>query len=177
MKTTLESVVIVATGKPKWEDERVMYALEDFFENPDEKILISGTKGGKFLLSSQPGKIYRSLRKEGIPRNRFILETESKTTAENAYLICKKLKDEDIGHLKVVSQPTQLWRFRRFFNMSQEAGFLDKDVEMEYLPTVKNSLYEPIQDFVYGCLAWISNFLKYPNAEKYSERMGREFKE
>ena len=61
----------------------------------------------------------------------------------------------------MVSNPSHLWRFRFLFNKAREEGLIDKDVEINYVPTRKNFLFEDVHDAVYGITSLLYYLLKW----------------
>lgn len=160
--------ILVPTGSHKADKERASEGAEYYEEHNNENfsILISGSVDGKFgkrFISSQPGHIYKYMRRKKVPRDSFLFEPKSKNTAENVVYSCKKIKEKGIKKVDVVSNPSHLWRFKFLFDKAKEEGLIDKDVEINYVPTERNFLFEDVGEAFYGVASYLDYLIKYHN--------------
>jgi len=160
--------ILVPTGSHKSDRERAGRGAKYYHshENQEEGapfILISGSVdkkyGGRFP-SSQPGHIYKYMRKEDVPKDAFLFEPESKNTAENVLYSAKVIRKKGIKVVDVVSNPSHLWRFKSLFKKAKEEGLIDKGVKINYIPTRKNVLFEDVGDALYGIAAHLKHSLE-----------------
>lgn len=160
--------ILVPTGSHKSDRERAERGAEYYHSHENQKegtpfILISGSvdeKYGEHFPSSQPGHIYKYMRREDIPRNAFLFEPKSKNTSENVLYSAEVISKKGIKKVDVVSNPSHLWRFKSLFNKAKEEGLIDKDVKINYIPTRKNVLFEDVGDALYGIAAHLKYSLK-----------------
>jgi uncharacterized SAM-binding protein YcdF (DUF218 family) len=156
--------ILVPTGSHKSDRERARIGAEYYHEHEKERpsVLISGSVdekyGGRFP-TSQPGHIYKYMRKEEVPRDAFLFEPESKNTAENVLYSAKVIRKKGIKVVDVVSNPSHLWRFKSLFKKAKEEGLIDKGVKINYIPTRKNVLFEDVGDALYGIAAHLKHSL------------------
>ncbi len=157
--------ILVPTGSHKSDRERAERGEEYYHKHEKERpsVLISGSvdeKYGERFPSSQPGHIYKYMRKEDVPRDAFLFEPESKNTAENVLYSAEVIKKKGIKTVDVVSNPSHLWRFKSLFKKAKEEGLVDEDVKINYIPTRKNVLFEDAGDALYGIAAHLKHSLE-----------------
>jgi uncharacterized SAM-binding protein YcdF (DUF218 family) len=160
--------ILVPTGSHKSDRERAKKGSEYFHSHENQKegapfILISGSvdeKYGKRFPSSQPGHIYKYMRKEDVPRGAFLFEPESKNTSENVLYSAEVIRKKGIKVVDVVSNPSHLWRFKSLFKKAKEEGLIDEDVKINYISTRKNVLFEDVRDALYGIAAHLKHSLE-----------------
>lgn len=160
--------ILVPTGSHKSDRERAGKGAKYYHSHENQKegapfILISGSVdekyGGRFP-SSQPGHIYKYMRKEDVPRGSFLFEPESKNTEENVLYSAGVIKKRGIKVVDVVSNPSHLWRFKSLFKKAKEEGLIDEEVKINYIPTRKNVLFEDVGDALYGITAYLKHSLE-----------------
>jgi uncharacterized SAM-binding protein YcdF (DUF218 family) len=159
--------ILVPTGSHKSDRERAGRGAKYYHshENQEEGapfILISGSvdkKYGERFPSSQPGHIYKYMRKEDVPKDAFLFEPESKNTAENVLYSAKVIRKKGIKVVDVVSNPSHLWRFKSLFKKAKEEGLIDKGVKINYISTRKNVLFEDVGDALHGIAAHLKHSL------------------
>jgi len=163
--------ILVPTGSHKSDRERARRGAKYYHEHEKERpsVLISGSvdeKYGRRFPTSQPGHIYKYMRKEDVPRDAFLFEPESKNTEENVLYSAKVIRKKGIKVVDVVSNPSHLWRFKSLFKKAKEEGLIDKGVKINYIPTRSNVLFEDVGDALYGIAAHLKNSLKPKNLPK-----------
>lgn len=159
--------ILVPTGSHEADRERAGRGAEYYHshENQEEGapfVLISGSvdeKYGERFPSSQPGHIYKYMRRRDVPRNAFLFEPTSKKTSENVLYSAEVIRKKGIKVVDVVSNPSHLWRFKSLFKKAKEEGLIDEDVRINYIPTRKNVLFEDVGDALYGIAAYLKHFL------------------
>lgn len=149
--------ILVPTGTHEADRERAKKGAKYYHEHEDREpeVLVSGSHDVQPFLSSQPGHIYKYLRKGKVPREDIIFEPYSKNTAENVVYSCDVIRKEGIKRIDVVSNPSHLWRFRYLFDKAKDEGLIDKDVKIGYIPTRRNFLFEDVKDGVYGIMHYL----------------------
>lgn len=151
--------ILVPTGSDEADRERALKGAKYYHahEKDEPYVLISGSTDEKPFVSSQPGHIYKYMRRDKVPRGSFLFEPKSKNTAENVVYSAEVIRKKGIRTVDVVSNPSHLWRFRFLFDKAREEGLIDEDVRINYIPTRRNFLFEDVKDAVYG----ITHYLYY----------------
>ena len=155
--------ILVPTGSHQADRERAGKGVKYYHEHDDREpqVLISGSHDVKPFLNSQPGHIYKYMRKGGVKRKDILFEPYSKNTAENVFYSCDIIRKEKIKKVDVVSDPSHLWRFKFLFNKACDEGLIGKDVKIEYVPTRRNFLFEDVKEAVYGMAAYLGYLWKW----------------
>lgn len=158
--------ILVPTGSNEADRERARRGAEYYLAHreDDPEVLISGSVDGKYgrdFLTSQPGHIYKYMRRGKVPKGEFLFEPESKNTAENVVYSCDVVKKKGIRKLDVVSNPSHLWRFKFLFKKARDEGLIGEDVEINYVPTRRNVLFEDVSDALYGVAAYVKERAKW----------------
>src|SRR4030042_5740629 len=91
LNESLETIVIPTGPSYEADRQRTEAGIRKYKENENNsQMLISGKyNDGMCFINSQPIKIYKILRKAGIPRDRIILENKSNSTQENVLYVCE----------------------------------------------------------------------------------------
>jgi uncharacterized SAM-binding protein YcdF (DUF218 family) len=153
--------ILVPTGTPLAAKERTKTAIKEYKKETDKPyVLISGVldrdESRKIKKDSQTYDIYKEFKKKSdIKPSEFIIEGKSKDTLENFLYSIKKLKDKNIEHVKIATNPTQYWRFKLFENEAKKEGLIKNSFEMTPLYT-----HETPKEFLYGVLAYAKDFLR-----------------
>jgi len=155
VKEDLEAIV-VPTG-PSYEAgrQRAKGGAEEYSRHPNDVVIISGEfDNGKFI-GSQPGKIYRILRKSGVPRRDIILENNSGNTIENVLYTCDEIKEKGINEVTVVSDRSHAARLKMLFGRAKKEGYAPKNLKVHtYSEGIK-----PSYGFIKSTIAKINNCL------------------
>jgi len=99
---------------------------------------------GKFM-GSQPMKIYKEMRKEGVPKENFIFESKSHDTKENVKYTCEKLKEKNINEVTIVTDKPHAKRFKMLFNKAKKEGYAPKSLEVKTYSEGLDPSYGPIR--------------------------------
>lgn len=152
-------VVLVPTGDDQKADmQRANKGARFYRYYSNRFILVSGSTDGKCFLSSQPGHIYKCMRKKGVPRSKFLFESKSRNTVENVIYSCKLMKEKGIEGVSVVSNPLHLLRFYLIFNKAKKDKYVDKDLRVRYVP-VSESLIDLFKELCHESMSHIKYFL------------------
>jgi len=142
-RKTLDAIIIPTGGETKEDIERASRAGKEKIKV--KYFIISGGRGANPLPESERANIYRELRRHGIKPSQIKIEGKSSDTLENVIYSLKKFKDfKKIG---IVSYPQHLNRFEYIINKAKEEGIINKDVEIEKIPTKQTA-----KQFIYGIL-------------------------
>ena len=128
--------IVVPTG-PSYEADRQRakggaseYHKHEKLPHHSDVVIISGEFDKGRFFGSQPDKIYRVLRRNGVPKKDIILENESGTTIENVLYTCDEINKRKIDEVTVVTDALHAERFKMLFKRAQKKGYASKDLEV-----------------------------------------------
>ncbi len=127
----LEAIVVLTGPTKEIEMQRAETGVREFYKDERSLILISGSTDGRYFPGSQPGGIYKRMRKQGVPRESFIFEAKSKNTIGNVKGICEIVKEKEISKLKISTDKSHGNRFKMIFNKAKNLGYVPRDLEIE----------------------------------------------
>jgi uncharacterized SAM-binding protein YcdF (DUF218 family) len=115
--------------------QRAKEGIKQYDADSSRLIVISGQfkdKGDKQedFKNSKPIKIYKEMRKAGIPKGHFIFESDSYNTQQNIIKTLDKLKDENISGITVVTDKRHGRRFEMMFSKAKKKGIISKNLEI-----------------------------------------------
>tara|TARA_Y100000310_G_scaffold160578_1_gene160342 strand:- start:144 stop:632 length:489 start_codon:yes stop_codon:yes gene_type:complete len=122
--------LVVPTG-PTYElgiQRAVAGAREYHQRNSFEVVFISGSFEGEKFLGSQVDKIYRTLRREGIPKEDILLESSSTNTMENVLYACEEINNLEIDKIGVVTDFYHADRFLMLFERAKNEGYVSTNL-------------------------------------------------
>lgn len=136
-------VIVVPTG-PSYEvdKQRAKAGIKKYNEDKSRLVIISGEIDKIGFIGSQPMKIYKQMRQEGVPRDNFILESKSHNTRENVLYVYDKIKDkrENIKKLIIVTDKPHAKRFVMLFNKAKKHKYIHENLKIDtYSEEIKNS--------------------------------------
>ena len=142
---SLEGVIVPTGSSYEADKERARGGIKKYEEDKSRLVIISGTvDGGKFI-GSQPMKIYKEMRKGGVPKENFIFESKSHNTRENVLYTCEKLKEKGIDEVIVVTDKPHAKRFEMLFNKAKKEGYAPKNLEVKTYSEGLKPSYGPIK--------------------------------
>ena len=167
----LEAIVVPTGPSYEVDSQRANAGIKEYGEDQSRLVMISGEinekEGKRNFIGSQPMKIYKQMRKAGIPKNHFIFESKSHNTKENVKYICEKLEKlkekEDIKELIINTDKGQAKRFKMLFDIAKKEGFAPQNLEIKTYSKGIERAYGPIK----ASLAYLKDYLTF----------GRELKE
>ena len=175
MKKTIESVVIPTGPSYEIDQKRAKLGIQRYWENSAKKVFITGEiglkdqhKNPKFY-SSQPMKIYKTMRLSGIPKDNFIFEVESRNTQENVLFLLKKIKENKISSMEIETDKPHAKRFELLINLSKLMRVYPKDFEVQTCSRGLDPSYGPLK----ATIAYLKELMTFPinaNLYKYGYR-------
>ena len=127
--------IVVPTG-PTYEIgiQRAVAGTKGYLHNDAFGIVfISGSFEGKRFLGSQVDKIYRTLRKGGVPKNDIFLESRSTNTMENVLYACDEINSLGVQKVHVFTDPHHASRFLMLFERAKDKGYVSNNLIVVFL--------------------------------------------
>jgi uncharacterized SAM-binding protein YcdF (DUF218 family) len=161
----LEAIVVPTGPSYEADRQRAEGGLRKYHEDNSRLVIISGEvnekNGERKFIGSQPMKIYKQMRKQGVPRDHFIFESHSHNTQENVRYICEemdKIKDKkDITNIIIVTDEHHAKRFKMLFNKSKKYGLAPKSLKIETYSRNIERTYNPFK----ATLAYIKDYFTF----------------
>jgi len=151
----LEGIVVPTGPSHEVGSQRASKGFEKYLENPDNLIFISGEFGQEKFMGSQPMKIYKQMRKAGVPRENFIFESKSRNTQENVLYLSDKIKEKGVNHITIVTDGPHAKRFKMLFDKAKNKGYAPKNLEVETFSEGIQNSYSPLK----ANLAYIKDYI------------------
>ena len=160
---SLEAILIPTGPSDEIGEERAVVGAEQYKRHKDREnhrdvVIVTGEyngKGGRFF-GSQSDRIYRELRRSGVPKKSIILEGESEDSMDNVLYTCDEIRKRgDINEITIVSDNLHARRIEMLFGRAKDKGYVSKDLKIHtYSKGLKNSYNIPkaivayIKDFI-----------------------------
>lgn len=125
--------LVVPTG-PTYElgIQRAVAGAKEYLQKDSFGVVfISGSFEGEKFLGSQVDKIYRTLRRDGVPRKDILLESSSTNTMENVLYACDKINNLGIDNVHVFTDSLHASRFLMLFERAKNEGYVSKDLMVD----------------------------------------------
>lgn len=167
----LEGVVVPTGPSYRADHQRALGGVKKYDENRSSLVIITGemnnSKSERSFIGSQPMRIYKEMRKSGVPRDHFVFESLSHNTQENVLYILEKLKEKKINEITVITDKPHAKRFEMMFNKSKKQGIAPENLEVKtYSENINNSY-----GLVKASLAYLKDYLTFDKEiKKYKEK-------
>ena len=147
-ENVLEMIVVPTGPSGEIEKQRAEGGARLYHARPNSRVIISGYLNGitpGTFRGSQSHQIYKTLRRNGVPRGDIDIEGKSHDTLENVRYVSKILKDENIPHATVVTDRDHARRMSMLFRKAKEEGIAPKDLEIETYSKGIEKAYGPLK--------------------------------
>jgi uncharacterized SAM-binding protein YcdF (DUF218 family) len=122
--------LVVPTG-PTYElgiQRAVAGAKEYLQKDSSGLVFISGSFEGKRFLGSQVDKIYRALRRGGVPKKDILIESSSTNTMENVLYACDEINNLGVEKVNVFTDSSHASRFLMLFERAKNEGYVSNNL-------------------------------------------------
>ncbi len=122
--------LVVPTG-PTYElgIQRAVAGAKEYLQKDSFGVVfISGSFEGERFLGSQVDKIYRTLRKEGVPKKDILLESSSTNTMENVLYVCEEINNLGVERVNIFTDTLHASRFLMLFERAKNEGYVSNDL-------------------------------------------------
>ncbi len=141
---SLDAIIIPGQTNERRTREKAAFAAE-YYRKHGAKVIIAS--GGKTPLldpkyRSEAEIIYKTLVEKGLPKDKIILEEESRDNVSNILCSLKYVRGHNIG---IVSYPKHLDRFEYIIEQGKKEGVIDKRLKVHRIETdekLAEKLYE-----------------------------------
>lgn len=169
---SLEAIVIPIGPDSKTDKKRLDTAMGSY-SGDNSLVLVTGVihrdERERPLKSTQQYSIYKELRERyGLTPKEMIIEGKSRDTLENFLYSIDRLKKKRVDRIKIVTNPTQYWRFKLFEKEAKKEGLIEDSFKIEPLYTS-----ETLGEYFYGILAYIKDYFRVKSAGSLEKAAGK----
>ncbi len=164
----LEVIAVGTSPTKEIDNQRAIAGARKYYENnQNKKVIISGQMDyeGDWNMykygTTQSGKIYRALRKDGVPREKITIESKSKNTRGNVIYSYDLVKDENPEKIVFATDRLHGTRFRliywfeKFYNRAKnniKTETYSEGIDKAY--GLIKSIFAIVKDFYVSLLSW-----------------------
>ncbi len=150
---SLEAIVVPTGPTEEIDKERAKGGAKSYLDHEHKDhhhdvVIVSGEFNKGRFFGSQSNKIYRALRRSGVPREDIILESHSGNTIENVLYTCEILEDKGIHEVTVVTDKGHASRFKMLFERAKKEGYAPRDLVVHTFSEGLSSSYSSIKSML-----------------------------